>query len=342
MKINKILILFTIISVMSCNKAKDKAENTEVIPVKTFALKSTNNSSSIISTGLIATENETKLAFKVGGVIDRIYVKEGQSFSKGQLLATLKLTEIEAQVTQAKLGYEKSRRDYNRVYSLHKDSVATLEQLQNTKTLLEIAEKSFEQAKFNKKYAYIYAASSGFVTEKIANEGEIIQGGSPVLTINENNNQKNWIVKIGVSDSDWVTINENDSCKIEVNGKSYSGIVFQKSKAVDSNSGTFQIEIKIQNASKDLAVGMFAKVAINVAGNKNSNAIPYDAVIEANGKNAFVFIPTSNTTVKKIPIVIESFNDKEVIVANGLENASSVVIGNSPFLNEKSKIKIIK
>ncbi|WP_291138932.1 efflux RND transporter periplasmic adaptor subunit [Flavobacterium sp. UBA7663] len=342
MKINNVVILISMISVMSCNKAEDKIENAEVIPVKVFTLKNSSSNESIISTGLITTENETKLAFKVGGVIDRIYVKEGQSFNKGQLLATLKLTEIEAQVTQSKLGYEKSKRDYNRVYSLHKDSVATLEQLQNSKTLLDISEKALEQANFNKKYAYIYATSSGFVTKKIGNEGEIIQGGFPVLAINENNNQKNWIVKIGVSDSDWSAINENNSCKIKANGKSYSGIVSQKSKAVDSNSGTFQIEIKIQNATKELAVGMFANVTIHVSSNKNINAIPYDAVIEANGKKAFVFIPTSDTTVKKIPIEIESFNDKEVIVAKGLENASSIIIGNSPFLNEKSKIKIVK
>ncbi len=342
MKITKLLLLFTIISMLSCNKAKDKTENTEVIAVKTYLLHRAQSNDSIIATGLITTENETKLAFKVGGVIDRIFVKEGQSFNKGQLLATLKLTEIEALVAQAKLGYEKSKRDYNRVYSLHKDSVATLEQLQNAKTSLEIAAKTLEQANFNKKYAFIYAATSGFVTKKIANEGEVIQGGYPVLASNENNNQKNWVVKIGVSDSDWTTIHENNTCKIEANGHSYLGMVTQKSKAVDRNSGTFQIEIKIKNATTDLAVGMFAKVVIAIADHRKTNAIPYDAVIEANGKNAFVFVPVTDTTVKKIPIKIDRFNDKEVIVASGLENVSRVVIGNSPFLNEKSKIKIVK
>jgi multidrug efflux pump subunit AcrA (membrane-fusion protein) len=118
--------------------------------------------------------------------------------------------------------------------------------------------------------------------------------------------------------------------------------VSQKSKAVDSNSGTFQIEIKIKNASNDLAVGMFAKVLINIDKTQNIKTIPYEAVIEANGKKAFVFVPTSNSTVKKIPIIIESFNDNAVIVADGLGYNANVIIGNSPFLNEKSKIKIIK
>ncbi|OYQ42649.1 efflux RND transporter periplasmic adaptor subunit [Flavobacterium aurantiibacter] len=342
MRIPNLLLVVPIIAVLSCTDAKKTAETNEVIPVKIINLKTSKSNENVIATGFISTENENKLAFKIGGVVDRIFVKEGQSFTKGQLLATLKLTEIDAQVSQAKLGYEKSKRDYARVYNLYKDSVSTLEQLQNSKTVLEIAEKTLEQATFNKKYAYILASSSGFVTKKIANEGEIIQGGFPVLAINENTDQKNWIVKIGVSESDWSLITEGNSCKIEVNGKLYSGTVSLKSRAIDSGSGTFQIEIKVKNATKDFAVGMFGKVTIDVARNKSTNIIPYNAVIEANGKNAYVFVPTSDSTVKKIPIEIESFNEKEVIVAKGLEGISSIITANSPFLNEQSKIKIIK
>jgi len=36
-------------------------------------------------------------------------VNEGQSFKKGQLLATLKITEIDAQFSQAQMGYEKQK-----------------------------------------------------------------------------------------------------------------------------------------------------------------------------------------------------------------------------------------
>ena len=343
MKTIKIILLLVTITLAGCSKKpKNEISDTETISVKLYALKKSTNQNSVETSGLITTENEAKLAFKIGGVIDKIYVTEGQSIKAGQLLAILKLTEIEAQVNQAKLGYEKSKRDYNRVNNLYKDSVATLEQLQNTKTGLEIAAKSVEQASFNKKYAFIYATSSGFLTKKLANEGEITPPGNPILIVNENTNQKNWIVKVGVSEQDWLQISNNNSCEIVSNGNNYLGKISQKSQAIDQASGTFQIEIKIQNPDKNLAVGMFAKVVIATSNSQNVNAIPYDAVVEANGKSAFVFVPATNTTVKKIPIEINTFNEKEVIVASGLENFTSIIVGNSPFLNEKSTIKIIK
>ena len=55
--------------------------------------------------------------------------------------------------------------------------------------------------KFNKEYAFIYATSDGFVTKKIANEGEIIAGGMPVFAINENI-KNSWVLRVGLSDKD--------------------------------------------------------------------------------------------------------------------------------------------
>lgn len=342
MKSNYLLYVFFLFGIISCNQPKEKVENTEFIPVKIIQLEKSNTNNEIVATGLVSTENETKLSFKVGGIIDRIFVKEGQSIKKGQLLATLKLDEIDAQVTQAKLGFDKSKRDYTRAFNLYKDSVTTLEQVQNTKTVLEIAEKTLEQANFNRKYAYIYANSSGFVTKKIANEGEVIQSGFPVLAINELNNQKEWIVRIGISESNWIMTKENNDCLIAINNKKYAGKITQKSRAIDGISGTFQIEVKILNPDDDLAVGMFARVFINTFNTKDIITIPYDAVVEADGKNAFVFVPNSDSSVKKVPIEIENFNDDEVEVAKGLENIKEIIVGNSPFLNRNSKIKIIK
>ena len=73
-------------------------------------------------------------------------VKEGDRVKKGQLLDTLKSTEIAAQVQQVNLALEKAQRDYQRASKLYKDSVATLEQLQNAKTGVDIARQNLQQA----------------------------------------------------------------------------------------------------------------------------------------------------------------------------------------------------
>ncbi|MFX4370069.1 hypothetical protein ABTA37_20270, partial [Acinetobacter baumannii] len=77
------------------------------------------------------------------------------------LIATLNLTEINAQVQQAEIAYEKALRDYKRVTNLYKDSVANLEQMQNAKTALDVAQQQVTAANFNKNYSEIKALTDG-------------------------------------------------------------------------------------------------------------------------------------------------------------------------------------
>jgi multidrug efflux pump subunit AcrA (membrane-fusion protein) len=90
------------------------------------------------------------------------------------------------------------------------------------------------------------------------------------------------------------------------------------------------------------AIGMFAKAAIRTDAQKNLPSIPYDALIEADGNAAFVFVPHGGTKVKRIPVTIESFDNGQVYIKSGLENINEVIVSNSAFLNEKSTINIIK
>jgi RND family efflux transporter MFP subunit len=346
--LNALKIMLISLLITSCGKeSKGKSLNelaSEVIPVKIISLQNYNNTSVVNATGLISTENEAKYGFKIGGVVERVLVTEGQSFKKGQLLAALKTTEIEAQLSQAAMGYQKAKRDYDRANNLYKDSVATLEQLQNTKTGLDIAKKTVDAVAFNNKYANIYANADGFVTKKIANEGEIVSAGNPVLAINELKSNSNWIVKLGVTDREWTSISIGQKAKITIDAfpnTSFQGVVVRKSLASDQNSGSFQIELKMSSSIEKLAVGMFAKASIQTNSKSSFPIIPYEALIEADGNTAMVFVPVKDK-VKRIPIIIESFNSEQVIVKSGLENYNEIITSNSAFLNESSTIKIIK
>jgi RND family efflux transporter MFP subunit len=340
-------ILFLAISLVACKENKNadsKLPTTKTVSVKTFQLQQSQGVIKINSTGMLTTENEAKYAFKIGGVIDRIFVNEGQFFKKGSLLAKLKIDEIDAGYAQAKLGLEKAERDLKRVTNLHNDKVATLEQLQNTKTAYEIAQKQLDVVAFNKQYAYIYASNSGFVTKKIANEGEIIGSGMPVLAINENTNGS-WLLKVGLSDKDWGIVAIGNTAQIVFDAfpnKFFAATVFRKSLAADMGTGSFQVELKVNFQGINPAIGMFGKATINTNATQNYQSIPYDALIEADGKTAFVFVPLPNGKVRRQAIEIEAFDNKEVRVKSGLENIKEVVFTNSAFLNENSNITIIK
>jgi multidrug efflux pump subunit AcrA (membrane-fusion protein) len=162
MKTNTIFLLA--ITALGAGCRHEQARKTidngpETIPVRVMSVQSARVQPVVEATGLLTTENEARYGFKIGGVIDRIWVDEGQAFRKGQRLAALKITEIGAQREQAEIGLDKARRDYGRVANLYRDSVATLEQLQNAKTALDLAQRSVSVVAFNQQYAYIYAAT---------------------------------------------------------------------------------------------------------------------------------------------------------------------------------------
>lgn len=346
---NHLAFIMVTVILVSCGTKKhtenDNGFSAEIIAVKTAPVKSNDAPDVITATGLITTANEARYAFKIGGVVEKIYVSEGQFFKRGQLLATLKLTEVDAQLSQASLAHEKAKRDYTRANNLYKDSVATLEQLQNAKTGVDIAGKTVDAVAFNKKFAYIYAEADGFVTKKISNEGEVVASGSPVFAINETSGSNDWTLKLGVTDKEWSAIAIGKPASVTVDafpGKTFNATVFRKSQAADPNSGSFQVELKLAMDGAKPALGMFAKATINTDAKQSLPTIPYDALIEADGNTAFVFVPNGKTKVKRIPVTIGSFDNGQVYIKSGLENISEVIISNSAFLNDKSTITIIK
>jgi RND family efflux transporter MFP subunit len=341
------ICLFAFPIFYACKEEK-KEHNTfntaEVVSIKTATVESLALTSNISASGLVTTENTANYAFKIGGIVNHIYVEEGNFFKKGQLLAALDETEISAGLNQTDLNVKKYERDYTRANNLYKDSVYTLEQLQNTKTGLDIAKKQKDAVAFNARYAKIYAAADGFVSQKIANEGEVVGPGSPILAINETSHNNNYLLKIGLTDIEWAAVKIGQKAVVTLDGypdKQFDALVFRKSQSADAALGSFQVELKLDMKNSKPAVGMFGKAEIHTDNAEDVITIPYDALIEADGNKAFVFI-LENNKVKRQPVTIYKFENKTVYIKDGLQKTDQIVISNSAYLNEQSTIKIIK
>ena len=339
-----------ILALASCGKKQQTQEaaalSTEIIPVRIISVLQENSSEPVRASGLLASETEARLSFKTGGVIQKVYVKEGDKVSKGQLLAMLNLTEINAQVQQANESVKKAERDLNRVTNLYKDSVATLEQVQNLTTALSVAKNNQEIAQYNKSFSEIRATASGVIIKKLMNDGELVGPGNPILVLNATS-RKDWVVRVGVSDKDWARLREGNRAEVELDafpGKTFTANVKNLSVVPDATSGLYQAELSITGADPSrMATGLFGKAVIypNVSGEQHFKAIPIDAVIEGNGPDAFVYVPEGNKA-KRLPIKVAYINNDKAFVTKGLENISSVIIDGSAYLTDGAEIKVIK
>lgn len=339
--------LLLILSQFSCTKSsKENAETAieEIIPVTVMPLKASLDHAILPTSGQFSTEDETFLGFKIGGIVQHIFVKEGDAVKTGQLLATLNLTEIKSQVQQAQIGLEKAKRDFMRAGNLYRDSVATLEQFQNAKSAFEVAQQQFNQLNFNRDFAEIRANQSGFVLRKLANDGQVVGPGTPILQVNGANNA-NWILKVALSDRDWANVQVGDDANILVESfskQTFPGKVVKKSEGVDPITGTLWVNISAnQIPRKHLASGLFGKASIQLRSNLTSWKIPYDAIMDGNEEEGYVFISNDQKIAQKVKVKLGKLENGQVNIVSGLENAQYLITSGNAYLDDQSPIKII-
>ncbi len=102
------------------------------------------------------------------------------------------------------------------------------------------------------------------------------------------------------------------------------------------------MELQIKNEGVKLATGMFGAATIHSGEKQSSWSVPYEAVLDANGADGFVFVTSDNKTAKKQPVVIESFDGTSMRINSGLENAKALIVSGSAYLSDNSSIIIQK
>lgn len=351
----KILCLLAIASVAfacSDNKAaqktaKDRNEppaKGETIPVRLAVAQVREIAEPVSAAGLVASENEARLSFKTGGLIRKIYVEEGQSVQAGQLLASLDLTEINAQATQASEGLAKAERDLQRITRLYADSVATLEQLQNATTAYNIARQNVEIAKFNQSYSEIRATAAGKIIRKLMNEGELVGPGTPVLFLQAAGSQS-YVIRIGVADKDRVRLQVGDPAIVRFDayaGQEWIGKVSNLAQAADPSNSLYQVEVKLTGSNTPaLVTGFFAAVTITPTINQSLVAVPIDAIIEGRGSEAFVFVPKAGKA-QKLPVRVAFVRNSEAFIASGLQGNEKIITAGSAYLTDNVNISIVQ
>jgi RND family efflux transporter MFP subunit len=344
----KHILIFLILPLFlaSCSPSAPEVEadalKTNVIYVRIAPVERSELSPSIHASGIVGTSNEARVSFKTGGVIRRTLVDEGDVVKAGQLLATLDLTEIDAQVKQAKEGLEKSRRDLERAKNLYADSIATLEQVQNAMTAVEVAAQTVQIAEFNRQFSEIRTPFAGKIVAKLLNEGEVTGPGMPVFYLIGTGAQ-DWVVRVGLSDRDWARLHLGDRAEVQLGaypGETFTATVSKLADVANPASGTFDAELKIDPKGKRLAAGLVASAEIQPRKNGTYALIPVESLVESDGRKGFVYTPGEGGKASKIPVSIAFLTGEKVAIFSGLENVTTVVTAGAPYLRDGQAIDI--
>jgi multidrug efflux system membrane fusion protein len=339
----KILLALSLFPLYSCKQPVKEVIIHESARVKVAKVSYEKMSLPIRSSGLVVSTKEVKLSFKTGGIIAAIYAEDGAIVKKGQLLATLNQSEIEAFVTQAANGYDKAVRDYNRAKNLFADSVVTLEQFQNAETAMNMAKANLEIATFNLNHTKIYAPDKGVILKRLVEANEVIAPGYPVFLFGTTGKQ--WKIRAGLADRDFVRIIPGDSARVMLDA--YPGVIFyaivsQIGEAANPLTGTYEIELELLPCKQRLASGFVANLEIFPSRTEALYLVPVGALIEADGQTAYVYFVSDSLTAEKLKISIVGIVGSSAAVKGGFGNVSEVVTDGAAYLTQGEHVTVVR
>jgi multidrug efflux system membrane fusion protein len=298
----------------------------------------------IAATGQVASQDEMRLSFKLGGVVRRIAVQEGDEVKQGQRLAEIELAEVGAQVEQARQLADKAQRDLERGERLHADQVISLEQLQDLRTQASVARAGLKSAQFNLGFSTIVAPRDGVVLRKLVEEREQVAPGEPVLELGSRDG--GYVVKLALADREVVQLKLGDPAEVRMDaypGRVLAANVSEVSRAAEQRSGLFPVEVRLESPQLALASGLVAKVTLSPSSSREGSLtyVPIAAVVEGDRDRASVFV-LANDRAKRRPVRIAFFAAEQVALVEGLAPGETIVTDGALYLQDDERIAIVQ
>lgn len=365
---NILAILALAVLISACTtQAQSRQPTADAKKVIAATATQINYQPTVFATGPLAAAAEAKLSFKTGGIIAKVLVREGQQVRKGQLLAELRLDEIQAQQQQASLGEDQAaialenarlalqlaERDYRNVSGLYADSVATLEQLENVevqlnnaKNQLAAAEKGLafrqqgvEVAQFNLRYSSIVAPSDGIILRQFAETNELVGPGNPVFLFGSR--QEAQVLKVAVTDKDIIHLNLGDSATIQFDAYpevSFLGFVRELAGTSDPFTGTYAVEIELAPQSRQLVNGFIGSVTIQTQQRQSLISIPVDGLLKADGAIGQVMV-IDQGQARLREINIHQLQQNQLLLRQGLNAGEMVITAGASYIEEGDRVE---
>jgi HlyD family secretion protein len=281
----------------------------------------------VTANGKIQPETEVKISPDVSGEIVELHVKEGDFVQKGTLLFKIKpeiyissrdraaatlnstrarLAQVEAQLIQAELAYNRSKKlyeentisqaDFEQAESQYKIALA---EKQSAEFSVKSSEASLKEANENLVKTTVYSPMTGTISSLLVELGERVVGanmmtGTEVLRVADLNRME---VVVDVNENDIIRVKLGDTAIVEVDAyldREFKGIVTEIANSANTLGTTsdqvtnFKVRILILKESyEDLITeknpspfrpGMSASVDIYTSSKAGVLTVPIQAV----------------------------------------------------------------
>jgi len=312
-----------------------------LVPVSVMSVQYQSYAKPVIASGVVRPVSEQTLAFKVAGFVDQVLVKEGQLVKKGQPLALLVLDEIDARVAKAAAVLEDAQRQLERITTLKGRQLASDERGRQAQTSVQIAQADLKIAQFNRKYAVIHAPAQGRILTRHIEANELLQSGQTAFVFADEN--QGWSVRLSVADVDVVQLQLGDKAQVQLDayaGQSFSGKIREIAGRSDATSQTFEVDVLLEKAPR-LYSGLIAHTRIIPSHKTSLVAIPWSALMAANGSHASVYVLNQQGVATLRNVTLAFLDGDNALVSLGLSDGDKVVVKGGPYIIDGAHISVI-
>ena len=281
---------------------------------------------------------DVQLSFLESGPVSKVLVDLGDIVDRGQVLATLHTSLLDAALIEAEAGAKFQRYNHRKSKQLFADGTISERDLFQAEYDFKRAESNLTTVTQRLTNSKLQAPFSGMIAGREIEVGRLVGPSQPAIHLIQWDKVKMraWISESEVAD--FVPGRKVDAHIDAVPDKVFIGSVGRVGPSADAKRRVFPIEVHIDNENGDLRPGMVGKLTIRRRTFENVVVIPREAVVEREtGPGAFV---VDGDSVAYRPLELGTRQGNRVIALSGLKSGERVVVSGGRDLIDGERVLV--
>ena len=325
----------------SCKSTKEKDVST-VYSVTTPEVTNTSISKDYVAN--IQSQKNIEIRAQQGGILQDIYVDEGQMVRAGQPLFRLLMVGAQQEVEKSKAEAEQARIDLQNTSTLAANNIVSKNARKMARAKLNSAMADYRLATERKQLSLIRAPFTGILGRIPNKRGSLLQDGDLISTLSDNTNVYAYF---NVSEPEYLDYQQHAAERnklpltlILANGTTFpvKGHFQNVEGEFDNGTGNIAFRAKFANVNRILRNGETGTVRMNIPA-RNVMVIPQQSTYEIQDKK-YVFVVDAGGYVHARPIKIAFEKQNVYIVTGGLSINDKILVDGIQKVNDGDRISI--
>ena len=290
--------------------------------------------------GVIEPWEKLSVLAKIHGTVVKVEVNEGETVTKGQVIARIDPDDFRIAVDSARATYELATAQHKRLASLFDEGIVPEAEIEKLEAQVKTSKASLENAELMFSRCTITAPISGVIRRLDATEGLLLNVSDPVAEILQVDKVK---AVVGIPESDVALVRDIKDVTLTIQALDNKEIVGRHhflASSPENDARLYRLELAIDNEDNLIMPGMFFRAQLVKRVITDAVAVPLFTVIKREDQQ-FVFVEEDGVA-KKLPVELGIMEDWRVQITKGLSPGSRVVVEGHRDIDHGNKLKTVR